>query len=475
MLPAFLKKGIFKDLMATLFITLIIYLSLCIIISMQFISSKQDELEAFGHVIVDHITETTNDNISTFNLSHYSLLLSNNSAGRVIIFNPTSKVIYDSHLEDDNLCGTTLKKNDLIQPLLEGKSIRVTRSNTCIGTDYWLIVGIPIKSNGDILGGLLVSMPLSSLFSYFLAVYMIALIGVFLILFLLVYSTLYYQRKTTNSLEIINAVSKDIADGNLASRVNIRKVALGFQELGKNMNYMAAELEKTEDMRRNFIANVSHDFRSPLTSIKGFVQAIQDGTIPVENQKKYLDIVLDEANRLTELTNSILLLTKMESVATTLEKNSFEIHHVIRKVLLQFENQIKDKNLLISFEMASPDLFVYADLNQIQRVLYNLIDNAIKFCNPHDAISIHTNIEKGKVKISVIDTGKGIEQENLKYIWKRFNKVDTSRGEDKKGIGIGLSIVKEILLAHNESITVTSKKGVGTSFTFTLPLSNEHL
>lgn len=292
------------------------------------------------------------------------------------------------------------------------------------------------------------------------------------VLMLIVVSVYLYSRQTNRTLAVMKKASASIASGNFDTRIEVKDDSV-FSELALNMNEMANELGKLEEIRKDFLANISHDFRSPLTSIKGFVQAILDGTIPLEKQDKYLNIVLDEADRLTRLTNDILLLTRMESHAITFEPVTFDVHDVIRKVLLQFEQKMLQKQMDLKVLMGKGEAFVFADINQIQRVIYNLVDNAVKFSHEGGILVVQTDINKGKIEISIQDNGQGISEENMKYIWDRFHKVDRSRGMDKKGVGLGLSIVREIIKAHNEKIDVYSQVGKGSTFVFTLPLSKE--
>ncbi len=241
--------------------------------------------------------------------------------------------------------------------------------------------------------------------------------------------------------------------------------------LAASFNYMANELNTLEDDQRKFVSNVSHDFRSPLTSIKGYVEAILDGTIPVEMQDKYLNIILFETNRLTKLTQSILELNKFGTHGTILDRSDFDINQTIKMTAQTFEGICKEKRISFHLILTGKQLFITADMTKIQQVVYNLIDNAIKFSHPDSEITIETTTKNEKVFVSIKDTGIGIPKESLGKIWERFYKTDLSRGKDKKGTGLGLAIVKEIIQAHDENINVISTEGVGTEFIFTLPLS----
>ena len=236
---------------------------------------------------------------------------------------------------------------------------------------------------------------------------------------------------------------------------------------------MAKQIAGTEDDQKKFVANVSHDFRSPLTSIRGFLEAMLDGTIPPEKHEHYLNIVLNETERLTKLTNGLLTLNNLNTKGMMLNRTDFNINDVIRATAASFEATCRSKTIAISLVLTGEEMYVNADLEKIQQVLYNLIDNAIKFSHNDSVIRVKTSLKKNKLFISVKDTGIGIPKEDQKFIWDRFYKSDSSRGKDKKGTGLGLSIVKEIINCHNEHINVVSTEGVGSEFIFSLPLSKK--
>jgi signal transduction histidine kinase len=234
------------------------------------------------------------------------------------------------------------------------------------------------------------------------------------------------------------------------------------------MEYMADELSKLEDYRRDFVSNISHDFRSPLTSIKGYLEAMKDGTIPPEKQARYLDIVLNETQRLTKLTQGLLDLNKLESYGPYLKITEFDIIDVIKSTLNTFEIKGIERNVAIYLNNHAENTVVMADKTKIQQVIYNLIDNALKFTPDGKRIFVTVTETEDKLHVSVRDEGMGMDEEMQKKIFIRFYKGDPSRGKDKTGTGLGLAITKEIIKAHNESITVTSKVGEGTEFVFTL-------
>ena len=265
----------------------------------------------------------------------------------------------------------------------------------------------------------------------------------------------------------------EYAAGNLNYKIPVESGdEIGY--LAASMNYMAGEINKAGEYQRKFVSNISHDFRSPLTSIKGYVEAMLDGTIPAEMQEKYLKIVLSETERLTKLTKGLLTLNNFDDKGTYLELSDFDINETVRQTVETFRGQCWDKHISFQLTFEEESLFVSADMSKIQQVLYNLIDNAVKFSFPNSCIYISTLEKREKVFVSVKDTGEGIPKDSINKIWERFYKSDPSRGKDKKGTGLGLSIVKEIIQAHNENINVVSTKGVGTEFTFSLARSKKH-
>jgi len=246
-----------------------------------------------------------------------------------------------------------------------------------------------------------------------------------------------------------------------------------FMEVYDSLDYMGEKFGNYADQQAKFIANVSHDFRSPLTSIKGYSEAMLDGTIPEEKYSDYLAIILFETNRLKKMTDNLLDLNNFEHEGLKIETVEFDINEIIRMSVAPFEDRCKKKNVSIQLTFSDKELYVIADLYRIEQVIQNLTDNAIKFSNLNSTIVISTSSKRNKAFVSVKDSGIGIPKEAQNKIWNRFYKTDLSRGKDKTGSGLGLSIVHEIIEAHDENITVISTPGAGTEFVFSLKLRDE--
>lgn len=385
----------------------------------------------------------------------------------VIFLNDSSQVVYaqpDNYLD---LLGDTLTASNI-----DNASTGVivtdfgTLNNTYSSNVQYVIN--PVKNSGQIIGYLIVArkpVQLNEKINDITFVVFILTVILLAVGFAVVYS---FSNRATHTIDAFNTTAKKIASGQLTSRVTLSYDESDVGDLARNFNYMAEELERVDGMRKQFIANVSHDLRSPLTSIGGFAQAMLDGTIPQENQKKYLKIVLTETEHLTNLTHNILLLTQMENNVIKLEMNPFDINNLVKKVLIQFEQEIVKKSLTVKLYVSDSEEMVLGDLNQIQRVIYNIVHNAIKFSPNKGDLIVETKVRQQKVYVSISDTGPGMSKEEIKYMWIRFHKADKSRGKEKGGFGIGLSIVKEIISAHNQEVDVYSQQGKGTTFVFSL-------
>ena len=238
-------------------------------------------------------------------------------------------------------------------------------------------------------------------------------------------------------------------------------------ELGEAFNHMAESLEHTEKMRNMFLANVSHDLRTPMTTISGFIDGINSGAIPPEKHGYYLNIISGEVHRLSRLVSELLDLSKLESGERKFESVSFDVCETAR--LISFEQKINAKRLDVRFEADEDSITAAADKDAIYQVLYNLTENAIKFAREGGVLRISIKRgEQGKILVSVFDEGEGIPEADLPYVFDRFYKSDKSRGLDKNGVGLGLYIVKTILEAQGETVSVKSVPGENCEFVFTL-------
>jgi len=329
-----------------------------------------------------------------------------------------------------------------------------------------LTVGYPVFVNNDFAGGVLVHASLAEVHKTFREIYQLTLWAI-LVSLGIAYGILYIQiRRISNPIKEISEAAKVIAGGEFQRRLKI-DTKDEIQELGESFNHMAESLEKIEENRRNFIANISHDLRSPMTSIRGFVEGILDGTIPEEKHEYYLKIVLEESKRLIKTTNELLELNNMQQGKVEIRNEVFDINEAIRRKLVSFEKRITEKNLDVALYVSEGKSMVLSDQVLVERVLSNLLDNAVKFTPQGGSIVIRSIENENKIHIEVVNTGVSISSEELRKIWERFHKGDSSRGQFKTGFGLGLAIVKEITGLLGEKIWVESQEN-SVKFTFTL-------
>jgi len=285
-----------------------------------------------------------------------------------------------------------------------------------------------------------------------------------LVAFLLVFIL---TRRLVRPLTEMRLAARSIAAGDFSKRIAIRGED-EIAELSRSFNFMVDALENLENTRREFLSNISHELRTPMTTIKGFIDGILDGVIPPENQNTYLSIVRDEVRRMEKLVNDILDLARLQAGDSKLNMTVFDINETVRRCVISLQQMFIRKNLEFTAEFETERLFVRADADAIQRVLLNLLHNAVKFTPEGGNIIVRTSSNHDTVQVEVEDNGPGIPKDELPHVFERFYKADKSRGLDKTGVGLGLAIVRNIILSHHETIRAESEEGRGAKFIFTL-------
>lgn len=278
-------------------------------------------------------------------------------------------------------------------------------------------------------------------------------------------------RRFTSPLASMNQIAKSYAKGYFKERVAVTS-ADEIGQLAVSFNAMASDLQSLEDMRRSFVANVSHELKSPLASMWGFLQAMLDGSIPEREHQEYMELVLDETRRLSALIDDLLNLSTMESGDIPMKPLSFDINELVVRTLFTFEQRIDEKEVNVDLRFAQESTLVWADRERITQVIRNLVDNALKYLDKGGTLSVVSklHIKGNMVYIALQDTGAGIPPEDVKHIFERFYKVDKAHTPRKEGTGLGLSIVKRIIEQHGGTVEVESVLGEGTTFIFSLPL-----
>jgi len=295
-----------------------------------------------------------------------------------------------------------------------------------------------------------------------------------LVVVIFVFIIIFFAKHQSKPLKAMAQAASAFGHGDLTARV---KTGNGYseemEELALAFNNMASSLQKSEYQRQEFVANVSHELKTPMTSIAGYVDGLLDGTIPQEKQQQYLQIVSEETKRLSRLVRSMLDISRLQDQGgiTEEQKTRFDLAEWAGRTLINFEKKIMDKELDVQVEMPEHPVYTMADQDSIIQVIYNLIDNAVKFCPSQGQLTLTVQEGGNKAYVSVGNDGETIPPEELPLVFDRFHKIDKSRSQNRDSWGLGLYIVKTIIGAHGENISVTSRDGK-TTFTFTLPLVN---
>ncbi|MEG0614390.1 MAG: HAMP domain-containing sensor histidine kinase [Oscillospiraceae bacterium] len=300
--------------------------------------------------------------------------------------------------------------------------------------------------------------------SQFSRAFIIAMIIISLVVFTLVYLTI---RRILSPIKQMTEAAQRFGTGDFSQKIDVNEDnEIGI--LATSLNEMAISLENLDNSRKSFVANVSHELKTPMTTIGGFIDGIIDGTIPKEQERHYLKIVSEEVSRLARLVVSMLNISKYEAGEMKLKITNFNLNELTFKTVLLFEKKIDAKKIEIVGLDALPH-FVKADIDLIQQVIYNLVENAVKFVNESGTISFDFQSEdEEKITIAIRNSGEGLSREELPRVFDRFYKTDESHGKDKTGVGLGLAIVRSVMKLHGSQIMVKSIKGEYTEFSFQL-------
>lgn len=357
--------------------------------------------------------------------------------------------------------------------LISGETLDGNYELSGIFPSRFYVYAIPLRlESSDIYGSVLIcssSTTIVDLIDSMLKTVVMSTLWVMLAVLIAVY---FVSERITSPIKSMSRAAKSFSAGQFDVRVPV----IGHDEiaeLSEAFNQMAASLSELENMRRSFVANVSHDLRTPMTTISGFIDGILDGAIPPEKEKYYLEIVSSEVKRLSRLVTSLLDITRIQAGERKFTMTTFDICEMARQIVISFEKKIDEKHLNVEFNTDSDSMFAYADRDAIYQILYNICDNAVKFSKDGALYRVSVFEKDKKINVSVYNEGVGISPEDLPFVFDRFYKSDKSRGLDKSGVGLGLYIAKTIIDAHGEKIWVRSEYGKYCEFVFTLKLIHE--
>ena len=387
----------------------------------------------------------------------------------VVLLDAQGKMLLRAGSEDTVLLGEREVPPELLEDLRsEGKYARAG-DNSGMFEEVRRLQAIALEnSDGEYVGAVVVcsdSVMIKELVEVVIRMIMTSILWVLLAALIAVY---FISERVIAPLREISSAAKRFASGKFDVRVPVRGND-EVSELAATFNNMAESLDNYDNMRNSFMSNVSHDLRSPMTSISGFIDGILDGVIPPEQHTYYLQIVSSEIKRLSRLVNTLLDLSRIQAGDRKFTPVSFDICEMARQILISFEQKINAKGLEVEFDCPDERINVLADLDAIYQVFYNVCDNAVKFAEDGKKFRISVRRAKGrKVHVSIYNEGQGISPADINYVFERFYKSDKSRGLNKNGTGLGLFISKTIIESHNEQIWVESEYGKNCCFTFSL-------
>jgi len=362
--------------------------------------------------------------------------------------------------------------SDTVDTLFQGEKAKLNKAVSTLYGDERMASAIAVLNNdGSRLCIVVVSVQKAAITALTEKMLRVFLLAALLILVAALLAIPIFTRREARPIQEMAAAARQIAHGNLDVRVPTGNENEELEELAVAFNNMTLALKNSETIRNEFVANISHELKTPMTTIAGYLDGMLDGTIPPEKYRYYMELVSTEARRLSRLVRSMLDISRLRDQGIPADqKTNFDICEAAGQALLCFEQRINQKKLNVEIDMPDEGLTIHAAQDSVTQVLYNLIDNAVKFVNEGGTLSVRIRRHGNSAMISVGNTGKAIPPEELPLVFDRFHKIDKSRSNDRDGWGLGLYIVKTIVLAHGEDVYVTSQDGK-TEFTFSMSLA----
>lgn len=466
----------FKSIYMKLFVTyLSLFLVIIIMISFFMLSIFYQEFTRQAEQnLVNAGTRTNalmeryyNNEITRVELNSWINAMSYISNIKIYILNPDTSVLHQGENSEDFNFDSQMISSDMVE-IMKGATVRRMNPIQLSSEDEVVYVGMPLQYNGQISGVILLFTPMTELNNVSREVLTMMIVIVVISLLLCTFAVLRSSIRISEPIVMISDYAREIGKGNEVPDVEITsRDEVG--NLAKSFNEMKKEISIAEQMRREIVANVSHELRTPLTSIIGFLKGILDGVIKPEDEKKYLTIAYNEANRLKDLTREIVEVAKLESGSTKLNIEEFNLNELSKDVMLELRTMVEEKGLTFTLEEKTEAILLKADKAKIRQVFINVINNSLKFTEKG---SIRVSIEaKDKKAIIIIeDTGVGIKKDKIAYLFNKFYTAN-EYGDATNGAGLGLNIVKNIVEMHKGTVTVESELKQGTKTKIELPLA----
>lgn len=467
------------------------YFSVCISITLAAITvlgaifmalSKQYFMEDKYELLNRNLSQAAAVTVSDYKLNEYAgitqsrispiyTVLGNAIDGDIYLTDLEGNTLICSHGTDDCIHMNRQVDSTIIADAVDGVFEQTGTMNGFYQENHYS-VAVPISADGQVVGLLFGSISAEAALNFVMEMMQMFLLSALLVMaisFVVIY--IVTSRLVRPLREMANATQSFI-NGDFTVRIPVD----GFTEidrLGMAFNNMASSLGAAESTRRSFVANVSHELKTPMTTIGGFIDGILDGTIPPEKHDYYLGIVSDEVQRLSRLVRSMLDLARIEAGEITLKKSDVDINEIVMTTVFTFEQAIEGKHLDV-IGLDAGKVMVEADPDLIHQVVYNLVDNAVKFAQDGGYLEFSYLVEGSVTYIGVRNSGAGLAKDEIPHVFDRFYKTDKSRSLDKKGVGLGLHIVRSIVNMHSGEIIVRSVEGEYTEFVFTLPTGKKN-
>ena len=435
------------------------------------IREKKDTLERNAKYIADFTSNAVTSGgemvWQTDSFQSYLASVARVSDSHVLVATPDGIILYATSGES-KLPGLQYAplSQEMVDQVVAGTFVGMTDLDGLYDEPRYL-VGLPVTSSTGFLQGLvLVSASASNISGVWHDLFSILLVTTLAVVLIAAIISSVTSMHQSQPIKEIAAAARQFGLGQLDVRVNVGDRRDEVGELAEAFNAMADSLSRSEQRRSEFIANVSHELKTPMTSIADFADGILDGTIPPDQERHYLEIISSETRRLSRLVRSMLDLSRLQSDERAAQQQ-FDICETLVRALVSLERKVNAKKLEVDAQLPEEPIPVWGDQDAITQVCYNLLDNAIKFSQEGGTLGLGVTVKGAKASITISNQGETIPPEEQQLVFDRFHKTDHSRSADRDGVGLGLYIVKTILNSHKENIICTSEDGV-TKFVFTL-------
>jgi signal transduction histidine kinase len=482
-----MQKTLFKKYLRITSLIIVISFLILSLVMLAFVSNYwqaekrgllRKNAESVAQIAAASVTSVENNvyTIHTERMKAFIAAFAENIEADIFVTKLDGQIAVAAYSSDNQINDTKKVSSDIIKKVISGGYSEQGTMGGIYKQPYYAI-GVPINVI-NIDGG---KTPIGIVFTAYdvrsfnifrgeiVRVFLLAAIAAFMVAFCAVWL---FSYKLVRPLRNMAAAARAFGEGNFSVRVPVTSED-EIGELAVAFNNMASSLASGENVRRNFIANVSHELKTPMTTIAGFIDGILDGTIPAEKENYYLKIVSQEIKRLSRLVRTMLDLSRIDSGELKLRLTRFDLTNTVLNALLSFEQAIENKRLEIRGLEDAESLFVDGDPDMIHQVVYNLIENAVKFTNQGGYIEIKITDQPEKTSVVIKNSGSGVAPDELPLIFDRFYKTDKSRSQDKNGMGLGLYIVRTIIKQHGGEINVCSVQNEYCQFEFWLPKKNE--